>query len=486
MLFWVLFILWLPFFLVRWSRWLAIVQQKEYRIDRLFSFLQSPEGQHDIWHLLPRRNEFTRTGLKRPVRTARVAVVATLSLAIIGLFMVLAYSYSANPFLAGSVLWILYVILPFLLLLSCLPTAIAANLLTLCYLLLAKQKLQKYHPKVIGIGGSYGKTSTKHLLRYVLAQKYSVFSTPKSHNTKYSIAKSIFQNYKGEEIAILEYGAYTKGEIEYMTKWFPVDMAVETGFTLQHYNLFGSEQNSLEAESELVAALPENGKVFCNAADHGALKICEWGSEGRKIHIVEYSGPRSVVQLSHIANDQMGGLHFGWKKQLVHTNLVGEHYLVNVQGVIAVSEELGLSDAEILQGLETFSPNSSFVLSSVLTGGALLIDDGGTSNPKGFAAVIELAAKIHRQKKILLTSGIVDLGTKSAVVHLELAKAAERVFSLVGYLGVDGQAEFVQIFDQRLLLKPKVIQNVLENRDNQTLIVIEGKVPKWIETELKS
>src|SRR5258708_10279801 len=257
-LWWFVLAVSLPIFVVRWLRWLAIVQQKEYRIDRLLSFLKSIEGQRDLSRIFPKLSDFTRTGLKRPAKTGRMLVVAFISVAIMVGVILLAEQSALTEIEEFIFIWLLlYLLLPLWLILASVPTAIISAVITYITLMRAQQFLRQSGAMIIGFGGSYGKTSTKHLVNYILAQKFQVFMTPRSHNTKYSVARSICQSLRKQHIALIEYGAYTKGEIAYLTKWFPPQMAVETGFTLQHLGLFGNVENSVSAEAELVAALPE-------------------------------------------------------------------------------------------------------------------------------------------------------------------------------------------------------------------------------------
>ncbi len=478
MIYQILFILFvLPFFIVRWSRWLAIVQQKEYRIDRLLSFLKSKEGQQDFWRLQPHLKDFTKTGFKRPIKTLRILIVAFVSA-----FVMIAFIFFIQQLLLDFLL--LYFFLPFLLIFSCAPTSFASHIITLLTLFRAQQKLKKGKPIVMGVGGSYGKTSTKHLLAHVLSQKFSVFVTPKSHNTKYSVAKSILAGYHNQHIALLEYGTYTVGEIRYLTKWFPVNMAIETGFTLQHFELFGSKEKSIQAESELIQAVPRDGKVFCNGADEGARKIVETGNSDHHASVLFYGSPNASAQLTQISLNEKGELHFFWNRYHVFTKLVGAHYATNIQAVITVSKELGLTDQEILKGLESFQPSSSFILSRRLAQNSLLIDDGGTSNPMGFAAAITLADQMSQSHRILISSGIVDLGEKSHAVHEDLARQAKNVFSQVLYFGIDGRTEFEEAFGGNCTSDAQTAKEWLKNISD-TLIVIEGRIPKWIDAQIQ-
>jgi UDP-N-acetylmuramoyl-tripeptide--D-alanyl-D-alanine ligase len=473
-----IFFILLPLFLMRWLRWLAFVQQKEYRIDRMLSFLQSPAGRSELVRIFPKRKDFSRIGLKRPARTTRVLVVAIVSVLI---FLVIV----AGTWWSIFSVVLMYLLLPCVMIVACLPSAIVAEMLTHSMLKKAQQKFAVHKPKIIGIGGSYGKTSTKHLLAHVLSQKFSVFVTPKSHNTKYSIAKSIVDGFSDQQVALIEYGAYTISEIAYLTTWFPPDMAIETGFTLQHLGLFGSQQNSLLAESELPAAVPEDGLVFCNAADAGAVEICHIGTKGKKTRVFNYSGEDTVVELENPQLNERGELSFVWQKKLVQTKLVGRQYLVNVQGVIAAACAMGLDAAEIFQGLQSFVPSSAYVLTRQLQTGAIFIDDGGTSNPKGFASAIDLAKELTRSQNILFCSGIVDLGSESRQVHVDLATHAKSVFQTVVYLGSDGQKEFLEVFGKSLLTTSEEVDALLATINANSLLLIEGRMPKWLTARLQ-
>lgn len=477
-LFFLFFLILSPIFAVRWLRWLAIVQQKEYRLDRLNSFLSSAEGKTDFWRLVPKLKDFTRTGLKRPIRTSRAMVIGGISVVILLMIWLVSASLGWIFLLASFVAT--YLFLPFVVILACFPTALISATITIIFLMKAKMKIAKAKPKIIGIGGSYGKTSTKHLLHHVLSRKFTVFVTPKSHNTKYSVAKSIYDSFSDQQIAILEYGAYKIGEIQYLTEWFPPDLAIETGFTLQHLGLFGSVENSLHAESELVAALPEKAKVFCNAADENALKICEIGRKKNHAEVVPYSGQTSHIRLQHAELNEMGELSFSFHQHQVQTRVVGTHYLENIQGVICVAQEMGLSDDEIAQGLASFVPNSNFIRTSIHKTGALIIDDGGTTNPMGFMAALQLMKVVTKKHSILITSGIVDLAEESSRVHQDLAEKAKDIFDQVLYLGSDGKEEFQKVFGAKMLTDQSVILDMLSKVDGNTIILLEGKMPKWL------
>lgn len=473
-----LLLIFTPLWLVRGARWLAIVQQKEYRLDRLWLFLKTKEGKKDLWHLLPQLTDFSRRGLKRPVRTARAGLLAVMTIALmLTLYWLVGWQY----------LWLisllLYLILPALVIAALFPTAFIKVLVTWYELNTARKIIQQHQPLVIGVTGSYGKTTTKQLLAHVLQQKYSVFFTPKSFNTMYSVAKSLRQGFTNQRIVILEYAAYTPGEIKQLASWLPPNLAIITGLTEQHLGLFGSQQRIIEAKAELVKAIENKGPIFCNARDKGTLDICRAG--GRN-DWQAFSGPESKIKLTNIKLDSQGKLQFTWLGALVETQLVGKHYLETVQAAIAVARQLDLSGRQIVAGLKSFKPSNSFIKIRK-SRGLTIIDDGHTTNPQGFTAALELLDHFKKQNTptLLITSGIIDLGKQSASIHSKLAKQAKKVANQVWYLGIDGSDQFKQVYTDQMKDDINVIEQQLSLLLNGTVILIEGRIPSWLVNKLK-
>lgn len=485
-------------FIIRSSRWLAFVQQKEYRIDRLWLFLQSEDGLKEILRIIPKKADFSRSGFKRPKLTLRSGIVF-LTYVCLSLF-VLIVSFKEITILSNElaihiffkiILYFLFLIcylflLPFLVFLSVLPSAILVYVQTFITLYKARRHLLRKKPRIIGITGSYGKTSTKLLLTHILRTQHSVFMTPKSFNTRYSIASSVLNGYKSEDIAVIEYGAYKIGEIAAITQWMRPELAIVTGLTQQHLGLFGSIENIVTAKSELVAALKKGEKVICNAYDERTLEICKKGVEKNKAKIVAVNQKSGPVRLEGVSVNSEGKLKFTWKNTKIQTQLFGMHYQELISTVIAAARELGITDENISTALQTFVPNEKFIFSYQLSSNKVrVIDDGDTSNPKGFTAVIELADKISAQKKVLVTSGIVDLGSRSREIHLELARKSKKVFNYIFYVSDVGLESFQAVFEDKVLTEPETIARFLEELSKDDLLVVEGRMPPWIKLYLE-
>lgn len=463
----------------RLLRWLAIVQQKEYRLDRILMFLKTGEGVNELLKLVPRLQDLTRSSLKRPVRTSRLYVTLLITFIIIYVTILTALTINilgTIGFIVGFVL--LYLLWPLIILLAVVPTALVSNVVTMVVLQLAQLKISWSKPIIIGITGSYGKSTTKYLIKEILSKQQPVFATPLSYNTRFSIALSILKNYHGEKIAILEFGAYKIGEIKTLCKYFPPTVAVITGFSSQHLGLFGSEENIIRAKSELVQALPANASVFCNDSDAGAMAIAKSRSD---VKVVEAT---SVVHFLNTDLNNNGQLSFTWNNSHSQTKLVGRHYETNLKLAIAVSEYFKVPKEKIAEALTEFAPNPLVIKVNQNSKGALIIDDGKTSNPKGFLAALDLAHELKEknsaQHATLVTAGIVDLGNQSDRIHSDLAKAAHNIFDQVYYFGSCGNNEFKSEFRENFNIDITKIKKFLNEKALGDLVLIEGRVPKWI------
>lgn len=461
-------------FVVRFSRWLAFVQQKEYRLDRLWLFLSTREGKNELVRLTTLQ-DWSRTGFKRPHLTLRLLVTAIFSLVLILVLILFLVQFFLiqETFIYYFIfaLLIALVVVPFVVMSCAVIPTFLLQFYTRYLLYQAAQKLLVHQPFIIGITGSYGKTATKLLLSHVLSQKWSVFMPPRSYNTIYSISKSILNSYTDQKFAIIEYAAYRMGEIAVLAKRIKPQIAIITGLTEQHLGLFGSLQNIIKAKSELIAAVGSGEKIFY--ANSAAEEITQPGLLNSKV----------VVRLADFPMEgkigPTGKLAVSYKNYTINTKLIGLQYLDTIKTVWSVVQDLGMREAECIAGLESFVPPASFTQSYDLTSQVLVLDDGGTSNAAGFTAVLDLAGRLERKKKVLVTSGIVDLGEESARIHAELATKASKMCFEVWYVGSVGLSSFTTIFGNKLYTDKIEIIRRLNELKKGDMVIIEGRMPTW-------
>ena len=479
--------LFLPLFLTRWLLWLAIFQQKEYRLDRLRVYLKTSQGKNDLVKIIPAYSDLSRKKLKRPKLTWRIIVTASLSAGmIVGLLKLIS---SGTIFQLSLILVLVIVAMPLIIYLVSLPLQVGKYFITLFIMWLASWKIKQASPIIVGITGSYGKTSTKHLLPHLLSTQTTVFASQRSFNTPVSLALDILRRYKNEKITVFEYAAYKPGEIKKLANIFKPHLAVITGFTTQHLATFGSQERIVQAKAELILALPAKGTVFFNQADEGVGAI------------VDYAMSRSVVELqlqpfnstqdnTQLQLDNKGRLKLQIDKHSVQSQLIGKQYRSIIFGAAAVAQHFKIPSKQIVASIESFMPDDSYVRFFRHKQGFWVIDDGRTCNPAGFKAAIELTQQLLEKRQltgkcILFTSGIIDLGEVSRSTHQQLAKEARQIFSQVVYLGEPGQDEFKAAFGDKLINTEESAKGILPLLSVNDLILVEGRLPIWLAKSLE-
>lgn len=473
-------------FLIRYLRWLAFLQQKEYRLDRIWLFLHSREGKRELVRIIPRKADFSRTGCKRPKFTKRMMLVVALLIPLcmlifwqLFLFFVSFFFFAPVSFISACV--VLYLGAPAIILIASAPTAFISRLLVHRTARQAQKLLAKHDPIIIGITGSYGKSSTKALLHHMLSAQHTVFATPKSFNTLYSIANSVVTGYTGQKIAIVEYGAYVSGEITRITHYIRPFMAIITGFAPQHLGLFGSMENIQKAKAELVAALPKDGTVYSNASDAGTAEIV---ARGLKKSAAQHVPIDWHLLFTDVQTSDRGKLSFKHKGKKIETQLIGKQYIENIALAWSVASQF-VTEKDLCIALESFQPSNSFMCSYQHASGRLIIDDGGTSNPRGFEVALTLLESLPGAEKVVITPGIVDLGSKSDQVHRQLAEKMGRVADTVWYVGDSGAEVSAQVLGKKMLTDKEEILSLLHTKSQNGIVLVEGRMPAWLLEPLK-
>ncbi len=467
---------------IRYLRWFAYTQQKEYRPDRLWLFIRSEAGRKELIRIIPRKSDFTRLGCKRPAVTIRMLFVMVLTgLLVTALVTGTLLSLSPLSIMVKSLMIIFLVLIlivfaPLFILVAVTPTAAVHLFITRWTARRAQALFRQQKPLVIGITGSFGKSSTKLILAHVLSQKYEVFFTPKSYNTLLSVARSILKGFSKQKIAILEYAAYGPKEIEKLASYFKPSRAVVTGFTPQHLGLFGSADRIIEAKSELVAALAEGDPVYYTDSYHEVAEIVSRGVRKSKA-VPVCSQWRTLSQKSTVSNQ--GTVSFTYQGRTIHSQLIGGHYVENCVLVWQVAQEF-LSDAEIQAGLESFVPTEQFITKKRTHSGALVIDDGGSSNPAGFEQALTLLTAIPGKRKVLVTPGIVDLGEQSDAIHARLLEKAKVAADSVVYVGDSSLVIAKEVLGSDGIFTMDEARAVLSGLTKDEVVLLEGKMPGWV------
>lgn len=375
-----------------------------------------------------------RSSKKPLVFTARVIRMLSTELILLALSMAL--------FFALCPVW-LYPIYAAAVLLLCPNICILANLINAPieaairkYYLNDAMALLASHPslKVIGITGSYGKTSTKYYLHTLLSEKYDVLMTPGSYNTPMGIVKTVRSSLRAtHQVFICEMGAKYVGDIKELCDIVDPDLGIISSIGAQHLDTFGSLENIVKTKLELTDYLHAEGKTtFVN----GDCKLLLDNIESKGCRVCS-SLPSGDYVTKNVRADEKGtsftlstpdGVSFD-----ITAKVLGAHNVSNVALSAAVAYEMGLSPDEIKRGARKLEA-APHRLQLLHRGNDIIIDDAYNANPAGTRAALNALA-LFEGCKIIVTPGMVELGKKSEDFNRELGCHAARVCDRIILVG---------------------------------------------------
>ncbi len=277
---------------------------------------------------------------------------------------------------------------------------------------------------VIGITGSYGKTSVKNYLTALLSVKYNVLMTPESYNTPMGVVRTIRERLKpSHEIFVCEMGARNRGDVREICEIVHPHHGVITAVGEQHLETFKTMDAIVNTKFELIEALPEGGIAFLNtdneyiaSRDVHGVKVVSYGL---------YDG--AVYTATNVEVDENGSRFTmtapdGDSCEYT-TRLLGAHSIQNLVGCIAVANQLGITLRELRSPVRHMKPVPHRL--QLLENG--YIDDTYNSNPAGFRAALDVLGDMTDTRRVLVTPGMMELGDRQEELNEALgAYAASR------------------------------------------------------------
>ncbi len=287
----------------------------------------------------------------------------------------------------------------------------------------AKKRLaQNPNLVVIGVTGSYGKTSLKFFLKELLSEKFNVLATPESFNTPMGVVRTIRESLKStHEIFICEMGAKHVGDIKEICDIVHPDHGVITSVGPQHLETFKTIENVRKTKFELANALPSEGKLFVNGDSEEARK--EEGNFNRIYYGVDTKDGYYAkdISLSPSGTDFTVVAPDGSEERF-HMHLIGYVNVLNVLGAIAVAHSFGIPLSELAVPVRRLIP-VAHRLELREHGSFTIIDDAYNSNPVGSKAAVE-TLKEFDGVRVLITPGMVELGSREDELHYKFGTYA--------------------------------------------------------------
>ena len=265
--------------------------------------------------------------------------------------------------------------------------------------------------KIIGITGSYGKTSTKFALATMLSERYSVCFTPGSFNTPMGICKVINNDLQSHhQILILEMGARYRGNIAELCGIAHPNIAVLTNIGKAHLETFGSQEVIAQTKGELLEALNPGETAVVNADDALVMSRAALRNDISVLSAGLHGGDFRASDIRYDARGCSFTVTDPQGEQVrVETRLLGHHNVHNVLMGFAVGSVLGLRLPTLALAASRIEP-VEHRLELKSAGDYTIIDDAFNSNPVGARNAIDVLASFEGGRRIVVTPGMVELG----------------------------------------------------------------------------
>lgn len=324
----------------------------------------------------------------------------------------------------------------------------------------------------IGITGSYGKTSTKFILKAILEEKYRVLATPGSYNTTMGNVRIIREQLKPEhEIFISEMGARKKHDIREICDFVKPHIGIITSIGAQHLETFKNIETVAQTKAELadgviniknprgnaspydsiwgmtktmlspstyglgkekdenktpkeIAKIINDGAMFYPKDNAWCEKVYEVDSHDKK-YLFSLEDKNADIYAKNVKVSKDGSeftvVSKKNKEYVCKTKLLGIHNVQNIIGAIAIAEYLGLTKEQIVAGVSKIEPVEHRLQLIPSSNGTTVIDDAFNSNPAGSKAALDVISQFEG-RKIIITPGMVELGEEEDNLNKEFGK----------------------------------------------------------------
>jgi UDP-N-acetylmuramoyl-tripeptide--D-alanyl-D-alanine ligase len=273
----------------------------------------------------------------------------------------------------------------------------------------------------IGITGSNGKTTTKELAHAVLSKKFRTLATSGNLNNHIGVPLTLLSITPKHEVAIIEMGANHVGEIKDLCALCLPDYGLITSIGKAHLEGFGSFEGVIKAKTELFDFIRKNkGILFVNADNDllmglsSGIKRVLYGQKTEGLVKGNITGMDPCLSIEWQKNEE-------GKKQLVHSQLIGQYNLDNMLASISIGIELGVADKLISEALAEYTPSNNRSQFTRTEHNALILD-AYNANPSSLSAAIENFAQLEGKKKILIAGDMLELGPESTQEHRNIAR----------------------------------------------------------------
>ncbi len=363
----------------------------------------------------------------------------------------------------------------------------------------AVEKFNKLAPTVVAITGSFGKTSTKHILAHILDAAAPTLATPGSVNTEMGITRVIREQLTPEhQYFIVEMGAYGPGSIARLCRLTPPDVALITAVGAAHYERFKTLETVAKAKFEIAEAVFANKGRAVVSVDGIPTDLLAERTKAVPGDYITAGKNGAIGLVGHTITPD--GLQIditdGEDKHTLKSPLFGNHQVDNILMASATARALGLPWAAIKGALATV-PQIRYRLEVAKSAGApTLVNDAYNSNPIGFAAALDCLDVLVKPngRRILVTPGMVELGAIHDAEHERLGTLAANHTDIVCVVTPDRIPSFLKGLEaandgsttvMTFSTQDAAEQWVKANWKPEDVVLFENNLPDLYEAEVR-
>ena len=295
----------------------------------------------------------------------------------------------------------------------------------------AHDKLLRLKPTTIGITGSFGKTSVKHILGHVLDMNAPALVTPGSVNTPMGIARIVRERLETRHrFFVCEMGAYGPGSIARLCRLAPPEIGVITAVGHAHYERFKSLDVVAHTKLELAeAVVAKGGKIVLAEQVLDFEPARSFQSRHGANLIIVGRGDKADLRVLAIRQTAAGTeTDVAWRGEphTISAPIYGEHHGMNLALAFATALAMGISAENTLLSLRTTPQIKHRLEVKREPNGAVIVDDAYNSNPIGFASGLAALDNLRSPngRRILVTPGMVELGAAHEAEHEKIGTLA--------------------------------------------------------------
>jgi len=309
----------------------------------------------------------------------------------------------------------------------------------------AQRRLAEIDPLVVGITGSFGKTTTKACVAAVAELRGPAYATPASYNTFLGVVRAINEGLTAKHSTLIaEMGAYRLGDVAELCDLVHPKIGILTAIGPAHLERFGSLDAIEQAKGELAEGVPAGGTFITTADDERCLRAAQ-RTEAR-VMLFSTAGSPDAELTAHDIEMAEGTTRFTLRSRaagdgasgevVVRSKLLGRHNVANLLAAAAVGIGMELPLDAVGRALARVTP-PAHRLAPILNrqAGIVVIDDAYNSNPVGAAAALEVLASHEAERRLLVTPGMVELGDREAEENERFGARAAAVCDLVVLVG---------------------------------------------------